>query len=124
MYSPDDETTIAALIDSAKHWDENARAVMMSNVRVGSSSCALCHLFLHLGGGCGGCPVREHTGSPYCIGTPWQQAQIEHYESRDERCSREFTVAAKKEADFLWSLVPEDKQHLRVEVSDDNQSAG
>ena len=62
----------------------------------GSSSCALCELYLHLH--CDGCPISQYTGYTHCKHTPFDSFNMNAAISGD---SRRFTAASKRMLAFL-----------------------
>ena len=69
-----DDETKAALERSIQHWKNNTAAEMPDDVSVSDADCALCSLFLDLA--CHGCPIREKTGIPSCLGSPYTDCVI------------------------------------------------
>ena len=70
-----------ALDESIVHWERLRKAVECNDPHSAeieewkSESCKLCELYLKDGeDDCPGCPVQEHTGSPFCEETPWLRA--------------------------------------------------
>ncbi len=102
------EETLAALKASIVKWDKNAEAQSPEDALIFAHSCPLCKLFYK--NNCAECPVRDRTGYIHCHESPWEDAASElrlwilGQENRDD-----FRAAAKQEADFLRSLLPEDK---------------
>ena len=109
--------TIKALVESARKWDRNAAVEDISLATIGARSCALCVLYIR--DECHGCAVKQHTNLGNCHGTPWSEVKDIHGYWRaapwDKSLLEPFREAAKKESDFLWSLVPLDMQYLRTE---------
>jgi hypothetical protein len=79
----------AALLDSIEKWEN--RAAGKDDFRM----CSLCAMYT----ACQGCPVAKHTGLDDCRGTPyWQYVTEGDTDVRKD--------LARKEADFLKSLLP------------------
>lgn len=113
-----DQKTVKALKASIKHWEEIVSAKSVCYDDIGPSSCALCGLFnngdTQRGQHCNGCPVSERTGAKLCGGTPYDEVEgvlygTCHYNS--DKPTREFTKVAKRELEFLKSLLPEGDQN-------------
>lgn len=67
--------TAAALEASIRHWKENLKEAtegFSGDVDTSRRSCALCDRFFDFA--CEGCPIRERTGQPFCLGTPYPLA--------------------------------------------------
>lgn len=103
--------TELALSASIEHWRENEEAECFTKASVESADCALCADFYHED--CQGCPVAQSTGRTWCRGTPYQAAAdaLDHWaygEKEDaERHREEFRACAKREREFLESLLDE-----------------
>lgn len=100
--------TIAALKASIAKWDKNARVRNLDNATTGADDCALCFLFHEEyreddEPSCFGCPVRGATGSDWCHGSPY----IEANNFRRNGDAFGFRAKAKEEAAFLRSLLPD-----------------
>jgi hypothetical protein len=100
--------TLQALKASIAKWDKNARVRNLDNAQIGVEDCALCLLFHEDVRGydeepCVGCPVAAATREPYCGGSPYVNASHE----RRFGTPAAFRAAAKAEATFLRSLLPE-----------------
>jgi len=98
-----------ALKDSIAHWQ---RMIDKGRGRPFSEDCPLCGLFsffendtVEFGDCCHGCPVMARTGLDGCNGTPYKDAYIAW--DRLGAGSKEFKAAAKKEVEFLKSLLPQ-----------------
>lgn len=104
-----DAKTLTALRQSIEKWERNAVAETPEDFTTGRSACALCGLFW--GGGCEGCPVREATGRQSCYGSPYDDADMARDEWLDaptDTALRDAAhIAARAEAEFLRSLLPE-----------------
>lgn len=103
--------TLDALKASIRHWDENARAKTPDDAGIFGPSCALCTMFVApraADDGCTGCPVFEKTGLRGCSGTPHRLAANAYWDWQLARGGRaDFHAAARVEAAFLRSLLPE-----------------
>jgi hypothetical protein len=103
-----DAPTLEALRQSIAQWEEYATDTPMTNVVIGTSSCPLCARFFGKafdGTRCRGCPVYTFTGKTSCEGTPFRAAVDAKYNTVSA-----FRLAARAEADFLKSLLPESEQ--------------
>ena len=58
-----------ALKDSIAHWERNAAAQTIGDIKLGTDHCALCHAYYS--NDCRGCPVNARTGKEYCVGRPY-----------------------------------------------------
>lgn len=97
---------LEALKDSIAHWGRLSTGTRQPDEVVGPSDCALCRRFNHPTPPtlCVGCPVAGRTKLAHCSGTPYAQAAFAFgYYGPD---SPEFKAAAKKELEFLQSLLP------------------
>lgn len=95
-----DERTLTALKGSIEKWD----AIVAGTGRdYGTHNCPLCAAFYQPSNpeddDCTGCPVREATGRSWCDGSPY-----DNYRSCKSCWGRQ--RAAKKELEFLRSLLP------------------
>ena len=105
-----DAETLAALKQSIEKWEHNAVAETPDDFATEAETCALCDLF-YWKGGCNRCPVKERTGQWGCRGTPYVAADAAHEEW--SACPSNPTLrdashaAARAEAEFLRSLLPE-----------------
>ena len=103
-----DEATLEALRGSIAKWEGIVAGTMVDK---GMDNCPLCALFNPLIEGsrnysgpetCSGCPVMERTMLRFCAGTPY-----EPFDNCDvEEGTHEYIGAAKRELDFLKSLLP------------------
>lgn len=105
-----DKKTLAALIEGAEKWERNAalKPSKLDEAEIYSDSCELCRLFAS--DDCAGCPVKEKTGKRGCIGTPWENAEdalLGWDFWQDRKSAASFRRAAKAEAEFLRSLIPD-----------------
>ena len=113
-----DSEVSEALEKSIKHWEENAKALNQSDVKIGCHNCALCNIFHTSGdkfsgtGCCWNCPVSKKTGDRFCQGTPYVSA-LKYYNlwrsSKFNSLSKShygkmFRDFAMKEVEFLKSL--------------------
>ena len=103
--------TLQALKDSIAHWERLSTGFRLPLEHIGATQCPLCNIFNQIGQRdalyCIGCPVYEKTKLQYCINTPYEEASIatRKYNGID---SIEFKEAAKKELEFLRSLLPKE----------------
>lgn len=121
--------TLNALRSSIRHWKRLEKGRTRANEGIGPAYCALCRMFYFenyrpgrdicnharsYDAVCLGCPVRERTGQKLCGGTPYADAEKAWMlEELDGIGSAAFKAAAKKEREFLQSLLPpgSDAQH-------------
>jgi hypothetical protein len=99
---------MAALKASIKKWDNLANAKSLPDHPNGDN-CPLCKLF---SARCDGCPVMERTGFDGCAETPYWEASKAWglwYADADDAATT-FRNAARTEADFLRTLLPEDDE--------------
>ena len=99
------EQTAEALEKSIAHWEENARAERLEDVKTSASDCALCALFRK--NSCKGCPVAVRAGMGGCWGSPYiRVAKAETaWSVNDTPKNRDtFRAVAQSEVDFLKSL--------------------
>jgi hypothetical protein len=114
-------STFRALRASIEKWDQHAVADDYMTISLGRKDCPLCELFNtaehdETGTACQGCPVMKATGTTNCHGTPyhdawekfqqWRAAANQDLTLTTYNRRLEFRDAAKKEADFLRSLLP------------------
>lgn len=101
-----DHKTLQALKESIVKWDRNAEATCASDAHVYGDTCALCTV--HYMDNCSGCPVAEAVNDTECNNSPWEVAIDEYLAWKcHDRHAPAFRAAAKAEADFLRSLLPE-----------------
>lgn len=104
-----DERTLTALQGSIKKWEEIAAGTGEDH---GCSNCPLCKEFTLRSseGSCAGCPVNE-AGYPDCERTPYSEfwrMGIQQASPRSRTANTpELVEIAKREVDFLKSLLPE-----------------
>ena len=116
--------TLVALQKSIKRWKKFAsRKEIVYHIGMGAKNCPLCNLFnlsreLHEinSDPCKGCPVKKRTKKPYCYHTPYGIASECYYNWEDAERNEsvrladilqiKFKAAAKKEVEFLESLLP------------------
>jgi hypothetical protein len=99
--------TLSALKKSIEHWTRLAEGKRQPNELTGPEHCALCGLFLEKdkhGKFCTGCPVKTETGHDTCYGTPYAAAESAGQDFGFD--SLKFRRAARKELNFLKSLLP------------------
>lgn len=99
-------TALKALRESIAHWERLASGKLRKYENVGADHCALCLEFND--GNCGSCPVAQAIGRPQCRDTPFILAFLNRAEFGLD--SKEFRAAARKELQFLKSLLPKKKQ--------------
>jgi hypothetical protein len=98
-----DERTLTALRGSIAKWEGIVAGTAKNE---GAGNCPLCQLFLvpaPLGSECVGCPVRDRSGASNCFNTPYMNFVWTwplYSEKKHEH--------AKRELEFLTSLLPED----------------
>ena len=103
--------TKKALLASIEHWRENEQAKSLHHVQLGRTSCALCRRF---GYPCERttpkttelCPVAKASGWKSCQNTPYSDA----YEADQIEDLLAFRAAARREREFLESLLPSPKK--------------
>ena len=100
-----DKGTLKALKKSIEHWEENAKASKKRPAKLGPEECALCVQFIS--NSCRGCPVRESTGRMLCTDSPYEDC-IYAWAAYliGQSTLKEFRAAAKRELQFLKSLLP------------------
>lgn len=105
--------TKEALLKSIEHWRENESVKKIEDAKVSADNCALCARFQR-DGYCVRvnknneielCPVRKSTGRRFCEGSPYWNAQKAWLNKQ----LKVFKKAAKKEREFLESLLPDEK---------------
>lgn len=111
---------LKALQGSIKKWEDILTGKIAER---GANNCPLCQMFVVKTGECDGCPVYKNTGEESCEGTPytehWRGAEREAGASGASRIAKEFAltdrqiVAARKELDYLRSLLPKRLQIKR-----------
>lgn len=99
------ENKMQALEKSIAHWEANARATTLGDIKLGTDHCALCHAYYS--NDCQGCPVNARTGQAYCVGSPYNA--VHHAAERFEdnptpETWGAYRRAAQAELDFLKSL--------------------
>ena len=103
--------TKKALLESIEHWRENEQVKKIEDAKVGSDYCALCKRFNSLNcsrttkNGEEFCPVHKATGREDCNGSPYYEVQSAYLLKN----LKSFIKAAKKEREFLESLLPAEK---------------
>ena len=116
--------TLTALQASIKHWEENVAATHPMVAKPYAEACALCKMFMK-DSWCTTCPVRAHTKQDQCMGTPWRLAN-ECYKAwylavetpgcsqvRRSQAHQNWIAAAKRELEFLKSLLPVKRKKKR-----------
>jgi hypothetical protein len=106
-----DKSTLVALKQSIKHWEENlvicqeSKSIsdILKSISLGSMACALCNKFTC--GKCGGCPISDRTGCACCHESPYMN--ISKVYDKSARCYKPTMIKyVKAEIDFLKSLLP------------------
>jgi hypothetical protein len=95
--------TLGALRGSIQKWK---RIVVGTGIDNGTHNCPLCTLFY--ADDCIGCPVAKKTGLSCCMATPYE-AYEKIVPLGKKSKSIGATAAAKKELQFLQSLLPKKK---------------
>lgn len=98
--------TLTALKESIEHWKRIVTGNRLPGEWISTKDCALCRLFDPVERGCGGCPVFQASGSPFCEDTPFTKCYKILHRVKNDMDNPEFLAAAKKELEFLESLVP------------------
>lgn len=108
-----DAETLEALKLSIEKWERFANGTARDGDTIFGKSCPLCKLFNSMSEdrfdkSCVGCPVSRRTGKPECEGSPWLNAKLALFKKAGigDPDSPEFLAAARAEADFLKSLLP------------------
>ena len=116
-----DAEVLEALKKSINAWRRKVDAAHPMRVDIGATNCPLC---IHFGAqdykepNCRLCPVMDKTGRPGCEKTPWFLAiktlmrwrgKVRNFASEVEHAAAKeaWQEAARKEVDFLKSLLPE-----------------
>ena len=100
-----------ALKASIRHWKRMAAGKRRNKESPTADHCALCKEFQDNFGDpdfCTGCPVSEKTKLTGCLGTPFSEAWRAWRNCGGD--SPEFKAAARKEIEFLESLLPKRKK--------------
>ena len=106
--------TLKALEDSIKHWEDNVRSARFGMyIPLGASQCPLCKLFnIDREAACEGCPVKSHTGKPFCQGTPYGKvASIKNDSVLGPQPNQKLIAWCEKELNFLKSLLPKEMEN-------------
>ena len=110
------------LKQSIVKWKRLADGKPKPTQTIGIQSCPLCSEFFHRKDetflNCAGCPVRERTGQRFCAKTPYDAVffalrdfQAVHRGSTEGFLrSRRFQKIARRELEFLVSLLPNSKE--------------
>lgn len=105
-----DAIALKALRESIAHWERNVAAETPEDVRLGAENCACCAaVYDNIESDCIGCPIHEKTGKSYCVGTPYEKADVAFFSwlHKNTDATRDaWRVAAQAELDFLRSLLP------------------
>lgn len=95
----------SALGLSIAHWERNAAAQTLADIKLGTDHCALCRAYYNHD--CQGCPVNTRTGQMYCVGSPYNAAQMAAELLEDNPTPEtweDYRRAAEAEVEFLKSL--------------------
>ena len=99
---------------SIAHWERNAAAQTLGDIKMGTDHCALCRDYYE--NDCVGCPVKQRNGRMYCRNSPYSKAvraaeRLEELISVGDRPQEEiqrawekWRAAAEAEVNFLKSL--------------------
>nr|MDQ2987417.1 hypothetical protein [Armatimonadota bacterium] len=112
--------TLKALEGSIKKWEA---IVAGTGEDKGADNCPLCRVFIDpflSPDTCGGCPVRERTGSRYCSDSPYDAwaagvrrdysaAVVNRGGGKRIASTPKLVALAQAELDFLRSLLPESR---------------
>lgn len=105
-----------ALKKSIAHWERLTAGEPRFGENHGSGCCELCEVYQDGDEPCRRCPIRQKTGLEYCHGTPyddfcdvydslWTEWKTEEEVYAEKECR----AAAKKQLEFLRSLLEESK---------------
>jgi hypothetical protein len=100
--------TLIALQKSIAHWERLASGNRLEGESVTATECALCELFNTNESSCDGCPVKEATGKPLCMESPYVAACHTKSDASEGLDSVSFRHAAMKELEFLVELLPQE----------------
>jgi hypothetical protein len=95
--------TLSALKRSVKHWEENLDANHILDIQIYEDDCPLCAIFGE-DDACKGCPIRDYTGKPDCLKTPWEKVRNEYDNNLIASPGPRLKNAIIKELDFLKML--------------------
>lgn len=114
-----DKRTYEALLGSITKWESIVAGFLKNK---GAHNCPLCKMFNDsFSNECAGCPVKDKTGAPYCIDSPYKEYEeredyfistfdIVFLDLNDKRLTdeqkKELRSLAQAELDFLRSLLP------------------
>ena len=112
--------TLEALEDSIEHWTRMHKDPLGCDDTPTAMQCALCRRFIYgqqVTEHCEGCPIKDQTGAPDCLGTGYYEARPLLFQMRRlDRDSMElgdlpgeWERASGMMLDFLKSLLPEEK---------------
>jgi len=96
---PPKMTAAQALERSILKWQFVLKNVDEISSDGGTDTCALCYNYYSLSKSCAGCPVKKATGEGCCVGTPFEQIDLEEKVENTESLVR-------GEIQFLESLRP------------------
>lgn len=103
------EIALKALQESIEVWQEKL-TLNRDEMEFGLSACPLCRIFVlrmntnSAKKACNGCPIKERTGKPSCINTPYQKVCNLHDNMSTSR--EQLLKAIQEEINFLKSLLP------------------
>ena len=108
--------TLKALRGSIEKWE---KIVAKEGVDRYSNNCPLCQTC----GECDGCPVALKTELPGCSGSPYEEWDV-HLDEEHHNMARKVhcptcEVLARKEVEFLKSLLPNDTKDRKEAIMED-----
>lgn len=104
---------IEAIRASIAAWEKKRDESDPREIHIGVNDCPLCVAYRKFkkkydGETCGVCPVKKHTGMPFCDDTPfegaWHALSNWRLYPRDPRAKPRWITAAQAEIDFLKML--------------------
>lgn len=110
-----DAPTLTALQQSIERWEALSQATNPRKIELSIHRCPLCVRFMNGDyPDCHQCPVFHRTSRKYCESTPFEQAAatLSNWRSAEScgdprSCPEQFQAAARAEAEFLRSLLPD-----------------
>lgn len=95
-----------ALEKALEHWEANAAATTIEDVKLGSDYCPLCTVYNNdTNAYCFGCPVSIKSNRPYCENTPYGKVLTAYYRADGEGpVTDDLKKAINEELEFLRSL--------------------